>query len=154
MVCIKVKIKRFICNTVISIINLLPLKRKYIANLIRAVHFVFPLFFVIPLCFVNTSDFKYIYGVIIFIIFTQIVFDTCLITDVEEHYTDNIENINSVSETSLIILGFEPNIKNNFSTQIGDPNIVNKRILTGLVTSYMLFLVYAISDYRFNYSKN
>lgn len=141
MVCIKVKIKRFICNTVISIINLLPLKRKYIANLIRAVHFVFPLFFVIPLCFVNTSDFKYIYGVIIFIIFTQIVFDTCLITDVEEHYTDNIENINSVSETSLIILGFEPNIK-------------NKRILTGLVTSYMLFLVYAISDYRFNYSKN
>jgi len=141
MVSIRVKIKKFICNTVIFIINLLPLKRKYIANLIRAVHFVFPLCFVIPLCYANTSDFKYIYGAIIFIIFTQIVFDTCLITDVEEHYTDNIENMNSVSETSLIILGFEPNIK-------------NKRILTGLVTSYMLFWVYVISDYRFNYSKN
>jgi len=138
MVSIRVKIKKFICNTVISIINLLPLKEKYIANLIRAVHFVFPLFFVIPLCFADTNDFKYIYAAIVFIIFTQIVFDTCLITDVEEHYTNDIENMNSVSETSLIILGLEPNTR-------------NKRILTGLVTIYMLFLTYAISYYRLEY---
>ena len=47
----------------------------------------------------------------------------------------------TVSESSLIILGLEP-------------NKTNTRILTGLVTSYMLFCAYAISDYRFNYSKN
>jgi hypothetical protein len=141
MVSIRQKLKNLIDNTMIFIVNLLPLNKRNKVNSIRIFHFIFPLLFIIPLCYVNTYYFKYIYVLIVFVLITQISFDTCIITDLEEHFTDDIENMQTVSESSLIILGLEP-------------NKTNTRILTGLVTSYMLFCAYAISDYRFNYSKN
>lgn len=132
-------IKNIICNVVISIINLLPFSKKYISILIRTFHFIFPLFIILPLCFIDKNKFKYVYFVIIFIIITQIVFDTCLITDVEEHYTENIENMTSVSVSILKIIGYHPTNK-------------NKQILTMLVTIWTLCCVLLITYYRCSYN--
>jgi hypothetical protein len=132
-------IKNIICNIVISIINLLPFSKKNISILIRSFHFIFPLFIILPLCFINETKFKYVYFVIIFIIITQIVFDTCLLTDIEEHYTENIENMTSVSVSILKIVGYRPIKK-------------NKQILTMLVTIWTLCCVLLITYYRYTYN--
>jgi hypothetical protein len=79
------------------------------------------------------------YFVIIFIIITQIVFDTCLLTDVEEHYTENIENMTSVSVSILKIIGYRPIKK-------------NKQILTILVTIWTLGCALLVTHYRYTYN--
>lgn len=132
-------IKNIICNIVISIINLLPFSKKNISILIRSFHFIFPLFIILPLCFIDKNKFKYVYFVIIFIIMTQIVFDTCLLTDVEEHYTENIENMTSVSVSILKIIGYRPIKK-------------NKQILTMLVTIWTLGCVLLVTHYRYTFN--
>ena len=132
-------IKNIICNIVISIINLLPFSKKNISILIRTFHFIFPLFIILPLCFIDKNKFKYVYFVIIFIIITQIIFDTCLITDVEEYYTENIENMTSVSVSILKIIGYHPTNK-------------NKQILTILVTIWSLCCALLITYYRCTYN--
>ena len=75
----------------------------------------------------------------IFIITTQIVFDTCLLTDIEEYYTENIENMTSVSVSILKIIGYHPTNK-------------NKQILTMLVTIWTLCCVLLITYYRYTYN--
>ena len=132
-------IKNMICNIVISIINLLPFSKKNISILIRSFHFIFPLFIILPLCFINETKFKYVYFIFIFIIITQILFNTCLLTDIEEHYTENIENMTSVSVSILKIIGYRPIKK-------------NKQILTMLVTIWTLCCVLLITHYRYTYN--
>ena len=132
-------IKNIICNIVISIINLLPFSKKNISILIRSFHFIFPLFIILPLCFINETKFKYVYFIFIFIIITQILFNTCLLTDVEEHYTENIENMTSVSVSILKIIGYCPIKK-------------NKQLLTMLVTIWTLGCVLLVTHYRYTYN--
>ncbi len=132
---IRDKLKKTICNTAIFFINMLPLDKKIIANLVRLVHFCFPLCFLIPLSLIEPNEFKYVYYAIGFVIFTQIYFDGCLLTDIEENYTDNIENLSSVSVTILNLLNVNPVQK-------------NKRMLTAFVTVGMLFWVNIITQYR------
>ena len=122
-------IKKNICNGLIFIFNKLPMNKENIGKFVRYFHYILPLLLILSFIIIKKKNFIFMYLILTFGVVTQIVFDTCLLTDVEEHYTNN--NKESVIVVALNKLNINPCKK-------------NKRRITFIVTFLTLITIYFI----------
>ena len=134
-----IQLKKYILNMMISICQYIPVHNDNISKLLRYIHLCLPLTSIIP-CLILPIQYIFIIHIyLIATVTTQVLFDTCLLTDLEEFfYTGEDKYISTVS-TILIHLDIEPTFD-------------AKLFLTQLITITIITIVLCITYYRTKYT--
>ncbi len=133
------ELKKKILKIMISICQYLPLDNDDISILVRNIHLCLPLTSIIP-CLILPIQYIFIIHIyLIATVTTQILFDTCLLTDLEEFFYTGEDRYISVVSTILIYLDIEPTFD-------------AKLFLTQIITITIITIVLCITYYRTKYT--
>jgi hypothetical protein len=133
------QLKKYILNMMIGICRHIPLYNNNISKLVRYIHMCLPLTSIIP-CLVLPIQYIFIIHIyLILTVITQVLFDTCILTDLEEFFYTGEDKYISVVSTILIHLDIEP----TFNTKL---------ILTQIITITIITIVLCITYYRTKYT--